>query len=280
MSVIRKEIQYTGTELNFNIKLKSDNRLTGLQQDIDNYAQIKSANSINGVDDGEIHKFRINNPRTRYMSFEFSATTTTWLSSFISAGFTSEEVNTLNLNYQNSFFILDFFDTYKSSEQRKIFTSYLTKLYVDNSPASGTISIYTIGNSFQFSVLNVPVDNLGVESGATGYTGYTRFSFYNAKTGKVIVFFNKDNDNLVTEPSQPDKMYFKTTLDLVNKTWDIITPSFDLTETLPTIFARQLTTSPTYVQKVNDTFNNFENLRTLYPDGTSFNPETGKYYTN
>ena len=136
---------------------------------------------------------------------------------------------------------------------------------------------WVIGYS-DVTVLHNHINNLGVETGATGYTGYTRFSFYNAKTGKVVVFFNKDNDNLPDEPANPEKMFFKTTLDFVNKEWNILTPSFSYNNNYPIAYARQLTTSPAYVLKVNDTFNNFENLRPLYPDGNTFDPITGTYY--
>jgi len=269
MSIIRKEIQFSGLDVNLNIELSSDNRLSGLQQEIDNFSQIKSANSINGITDGEVTRFAAkyegNTPQA--IKFDFSATTTpTWVDSFIVAGFTVKEIESLAPNFQNSFFIWDLYDSMSSTEQTKLFTTQLTNLYEGNFLYFFN-SFYFITNTSQFYYLNVPNNVITLNDGQVIYTAYSKFSFYDAKSGKVRLFYNKDNGN--EETSTVDKMYFETRLYLDSKTWEIIAPA--------EIYARELTISPTYTDKVNDGVERYNNGRAIYPTGNTFQYSGGTY---
>ena len=172
---------------------------------------------------------------------------------------------------QNSFFILDFYDTFDTYTQTKIFTTYLTKLIGNDAYGNRTYTpVYVInsGVTNQLYYWYVPISFLNAQTGTT-VTGYTKFTFYNAISGKTAVFYKLDNINLTTA----EQMYFKSVIDLTGMTWRIITPSF------PNVIAQQLWTSPDYNQKVDDTITNFNNEAQNYPSGNSFNYLTGTYNT-
>lgn len=275
MSIIKKNIKFTGSDMNIQIPIGGNLDFTGHQQEIDEFTDVKSAESINDATDGEVSKFTLK-PFTliKRINFGFSAGTNSWQSNYYYAGFTVDEVEGLSNNFLNSFYIMDFFDSFSPTNQTKIFSAYLTNLDLEVAQ-SGNLpsSVYFYNNNFQLYNQYIPLGYLNI-SGNT-YTGYSRFSFYNAKTGKIVVFYNKDNEGNTT----PEKMYFKTEINLINKTWDFLTPSFQNSSS-PIAYARQLLKSDEYVQKYNDTFENFDNLQQNYPAGNTFNFETGKYITS
>jgi hypothetical protein len=125
----------------------------------------------------------------------------------------------------------------------------------------------TVNN--QFYSWYVPVSYIEPITGST-VTGYVKFRFYNAKTGKIVQFYNFDNLNL----SSPEKMFFKTELNIPNMTWRFITASH------PNMNAREIeSTNTLFINKTNDNFDTFENLAQDYPSGNSFNYSSGTYLT-
>ncbi len=185
----------------------------------------------------------------------------TYDTSFINAGFSQAEINGNSSTMLNSFFILDFYNTYDINTQTKIFTTYLTKI--------GDKSQYTINASTNNQLYNlyVPVSYIELQTGTTT-NGYAKFTFYNAKYGNTVLFYNQDNVGIST----PEKMYFKIKLDLVNKTWEIIGTS------APNINAKQLANSTQYNDRINNTITNINNVRQNYPSGNTYQ-YSGNSYT-
>jgi hypothetical protein len=181
------------------------------------------------------------------IQFKFSGS---FQSNFINAGFTQNEINQNSNNLLNSFFILDFYDTYNVNTQIKIFTTYLTKV--------GKIPTYLIDNDNknQLYCLYVPISYISGQTGTT-VTGYTKFSFFNAKSGTTTLFYNEDNENFTT----PERLFFKTELNLTGNTWRIITASY------PTIKAKEIVNNALYVNRINSTYDNINNLQQTYPTG-------------
>ena len=109
----------------------------------------------------------------------------------------------------------------------------------------------------------------------TNSTLYLRISFYNAKTGKVSVFYNFDNSNYTS----PEKMYFKVDFSHENGIYNIDTNSN--TGNNPNIAAYELgyNSNKLYLNKYNKTFDNYNNLQQNYPTGNTFNYETATYTT-
>lgn len=181
--------------------------------------------------------------------------------SFINAGFTQAEIDNNSSTMFNSFFILDFYNTYDINTQTKLFTTYLTKI--------GNKSQYTINASTKNQLYNlyVPVSYIEQQTGTT-VNGYAKYTFYNAKYGKATLFYNQDNVSLMTS----EKMYFKIKLNLINSTWEYIGTS------TPNINAKQLINSTQYNDRVNNTITNTDNIRQIYPSGSTYQ-YTGNTYT-
>lgn len=96
---------------------------------------------------------------------------------------------------------------------------------------------------------------------------YVRISFFNANTGKIIVF---QNSNYTINSASPDKMFFRMILNKNTKIFNNSTP----------INVRELINSEEYIEKFNNTFENFNNLKQLFPNGSVFDFETGTYINN
>ncbi len=268
MPLMKETIRLKNQEISLKVRLGLHDAFTGFQQEIDNLTTITTNNLVNPVTDSEVRRFKhaINDATTLNFSFYNSALDSYGIN-FTIPGFTSVEVINKSLSAQNSFFILEYYDSFDIYEQNKIFTTYLAK--IGNSP---TYLISPTSNSELYRWY-IPISYINSQTGIT-VTGYTKFSFYNAKIGKLHVFYNQDNESEGTSL----RMYFKTKLNLANNTWEIQTPSFASSLTLN---AKELkyTTYQQYTDRVNDTIENFENLTQDYPSGNTFNYLNGKYYT-
>ena len=283
MSIIREKIRFnnsligltggttgfTGTTMNLRISLSSTNNLIEYQEEIDRLTQFTTLDLVNPVTDGEERRFKLNPNPNANITLVFQFYSGSYSKSFLAAGFTANEIANTSENLLNSFFILDFYDTFDINSQTKIFTTYLTKILV---PVGGIYySQYTIGaaNNNQFYRWYVPLSYIEAQTGST-VIGYVKLSFFNAKTGNVTTFYNADNVSLTT----PEYMFFKTQLDLTGMTWKFMTTSY------PTISANQIVNNPLFTDKVNNTVANKDDLQQNPPSGNTFNYQTGKYASN
>ena len=280
MSIIREKIRFnsslvgtsgttgttlTGHSMNLIISLGSCENFTEYGEDIDNLTQFTVLGLVNPVIDGEVRRFKLNPIPNSYITLIFkfyNVTATTYQTLLTAAGFTTNEINNNDLNILNSFFILDFYDTFDLNSQAKIFTTYLTKL--------NNLLIYTIGvsNSNQLYPWYIPLSYIlpNAQTGSTAI-GYVKLSFYNAKTGNITPFYNQDNESLTT----PERIFFKVQLDLINMTWKFLTASY------PTITAKEIANNVLYIDKVNNTVDSMDNLQQNPPSGNTYNYKTNNY---
>jgi len=268
MYVKKERIKFNGDDMNLKISIGSNLEQVGQQQSINDLAKSTGESLINPIIDGEVRRFRYS-VEDGGITMKFYFYLINYQNAFETAGFTTNEIMTGDLNVLNSFFIMDFYDTFDTYTQTKFFTTYLTKI--------GTLPNYLIDYSsdYDFNQLyywNIPLSYLNKYTGDT-ITGYVKFSFFNSKTGKISLFYNKDNDDDIVIRKTPEKMYFKTVLDLVNQTWLIDTPSFNNNYEM---LAYELLPS-TYVNRVNNTMNSFENKQQIYPSGNTFISKFGNY---
>lgn len=269
MSIIKETIRLseitTGATITFG--LSAGVSISGYQQEINNITEETKDSLVNPIIDNEVRRFNYDNS-VGYMNlyFYFTPDNSNYDNTFDSdgAGFTDNEIESYSLNLRNSFFILDFYDSFDSYTQNKIFTSYLTKV-LDGINKESTYRIHS-DTVNQYYNWNIPKSYLDSHTGTT-VIGYTKFSFYNAKYGFVSLFYNKENDTLST----PEKMYFKTVLDLNNMTWKF--PDLNDPQEAE---AYEVTKNSAYVDRVNETFDNFENEQQNYPAGTTFTDD-GSY---
>lgn len=275
MSIIRETIKFQNTDLNIKFPLQGSGEFTGYQQEIDNYTVIKSGGLINEPTDGEVKRFKylnsINNPR---LDFHFLTNSGAYSRAYYAEGFSYDDISKLSNNYLNSFYIVDIFDTYRSENQTKIATTYLTKLYDntqnydvgDDDNLQIALSMYDIDLKSQLYYLNIPSTFInGRTSGSQ--TVYCRFSFYDAKTGKIVLF---SNEPYSSSPSQL-RMYVRGIIMFGTNDWYWEHGSENVTSLY------EMYNSAEYIEKYNKTFDNYENLAQNYPTGNTFNYETGTY---
>jgi hypothetical protein len=275
MPIIRQIVKYnngsiSGDTLNIKINLGSTDAFIGLQQEIDSMTSFTGIDLINPVTDGETRRFKYHSGSVK-LNFKFySSGIGNWYNNFLVPGFTATEIINHESNMNKSFFILDYYDSFDIYTQNRIFTMYLTKILREPPPYNSDYIINSTINN-QFYRWHIPQSYIDELTGDT-ITGYVKFSFYNAKSGRIQLFYNSDNEALTT----PEKFYFKTELNLINRTWQIITPSVT---SIGEIIAKELpySTNQQYTDRVNDTFENFENIRQNYPSGSTFNYEDGHY---
>ena len=270
MSLIKEKILLTDNDINLKITIGSGDDFFSRQQEIDKLTQITATDLVNPVSDREVRRFGFFNTVSTELQFQFyNALSGVHIATFLLAGFLPNEISNNNPKINNSFFILDFYDSFNPYEQTKIFTTYFTKI---TTPTS-ILPIYPIGTASnnQFYRWNVPISLYDNYSGDT-IIGYVKFSFFNAKTGRLSLFYNNDNTALQTT----EKQYFKTELNVVNKTWKIVTNSYTSTNR---IIAKEYpyTINNKFVDRVNNSFEKFDNIEVLYPTGNTFNFEEGNY---
>jgi hypothetical protein len=273
MSIRNEVIKFNGLDMNIKLFLGSNLNQVGKQQAIDNLAQSVGESLINTIIDDEVRRFRylIENGNIVFNFFFYK--NGYHYNTFTAADFTNDEILSINNKILNSFYILDFYDTYDTYTQTKIFTTYLTKIL--NGIVEEGKPKYNMRYGYDLNQLyfwNIPQSFINQQTGST-VTAYVKFSFFNAKTGKIALFYNKDNDDDTIIRKTPEKMYFKVRLDLINQTWEILTPSFNLNNN---INAFELPPS-TYVDRVNDTVDKFDDKQQNYPSGSTFNSKFGNY---
>ncbi len=220
---------------NIKFSLGSNNYFTGLQQEIDSLTQITTSDLVNPVIDEEKRKYRPYStspvPTVRFEFYNGS-----YGSSYIAAGFTTNEYTKNEFNFNNSFFILDLLDSYDINTQSKVFTTYVTK--------KGTSPVFTItASTSQLYNWFIPESYISEQTGSTSYA-YARFMFYNAKCGTTDAFLNTTCAN----SSTAERILFKVELNHDNKTWCFTQGSC--------VIARELTSSIEYINKVNNTLGN------------------------
>jgi len=259
MSLIQEKIRSIGQDSSLRIALSTNDDFIGYQQEIDKLAEDTAANLINSINDVEVRKFKpnFNSP---VFSFYFRN-----MINFNNAYFTDIEISGQSSNFINSFFILDYYDSYDTNTQQKIFTTYLTNL--------GFRPTYLINNKNQLYPWYIPISYTEQQTGTT-CTGYTKFSFYNAKLGKITEFYNQINANIPPVSATTEVQYFKTKLDLINKSWEILDMPIYPTHYINII---ELTGSTQYNNRIDSTFVKYSDVVQQYPTGNTYDYKTNKY---
>jgi len=275
MSIIKETIKFNNQDVNLKISLSGGNRFTGYQQEIDSFVEETKENLINPVVDNEVRRFHYASKETLSpinLVFYFTANGSSYGNSFqYYVGFTASELTLNDLKVLNSFFVLEFYDTYDNNTQTKIFTNYLTKILGGDKIGGNPIPKYRIyGDTVnQFYNWYIPKSFLDKQTSST-VTGYVKFSFFNAKYGTMALFYNKDISNQYT----PERLYFKTRLDLNKMTWKF---DYNGTNYPPNAVAYQLPFTNKYSEKVNNGINNFNNKQQNPPSGNTFQILDGTY---
>lgn len=282
MPIIKERIKFENQDVNLKINLGVGNRFSGYQQEIDNLTEETKVELTNPITDNEVRRFQYGGTLANLV-FYFTANGTVYQNSFGTAGarFEDAEIDDYSNKIRNSFFTMDFYDSFDDYTQTRIFTIYQTQVL--DGEKSGSIpipipkyQIYsdTVNQFYSWYVPKTFIDQ-NIQSGATTVTGYVKFSFYNAKYGNMALFYNKDYVN-PENPASPERMYFKVQLNLNSMTWKF---NYSGDNYPPNAVAYQLPFTNAYSQKTNESIENFDNKKQDYPDDNTFDSETGNYVT-
>jgi hypothetical protein len=279
--MLKKErIKLTSKDTIIKIQLSNSNDFTGYQQEIDKLTNFNTLDIVNPVEDEEIRRFKYMFVNTHQISFGFEdVNPNTHEPSLKKIGFNDNEINTNNRAIQNSFYVVDFYDTFDKFSQTKIFSNYSSKIIpidtdINNNTLDLDTTIYKLNNNSQFFYINVPIWFIeSIMSGGLNTTVlYARFLFYNAKTGKITSFYNSENDSLTTD----ERYYVRTEFNLVDYTWKFLGQNIDDFNTVH-LFEIDRNRNQNFNEKVNNTVNNINEERLNPPTGNIFDDVTGRY---
>ena len=247
--LIKEKVKLSAKNKEFKISFNSSDGFLGLEQEINKLTRFNSLHLVNPIRDEERRKFKLEIPSQRIEFFFRSGTI--FNANYTSAGFTANEIQDSSLNFLNSFFIIDCYDTFDINTQTKLFTTYLTKKGNINS----TIQQIT-NKSHQLYYWYFPTSFIDNYTGNTA-TLYTKFSFFNAKTGKLTLFHNQDRMSDLSS----HRLFFDTQINIENRTWRFVPTT--------TVKAREIVDNQ-YVEKMNKTYDSFEGVEQVFPEGNTF----------
>ncbi|MFW6246634.1 MAG: hypothetical protein ACOC22_00460 [bacterium] len=278
--LIKKRIKLNNGDINIRIPLSNSNDFTGYQQEIDKLTEFNVLDLVNPVNDDEVRRFKyINNGEIEIRVSFHDSETNTYENSLNQLGFTGN-INSTNLAVRNSFYILDFYDTFTSLSRNRLFTNNNSKILtpdkrdINNDRLVPSQSIYRINDSSEFYYLNVPIgyiDSMKNDENVDTVIGYSRLLMYNANTGGIISFYNADNNSLTTD----ERYFIKTELNFNDFTWRFITRSINNNY----VNFREInkTKNQKFIEKLNKTVSNLQQQRIEKPTGTIFDDEIGNY---
>jgi hypothetical protein len=233
------------------IAISSDNSLSGLQDDIEDYVERETGLSINSADDGESFRYLPTGNTT--MIFEFYSGGTYYTDLF-AAGFKNSDIGYTN-PILTSFYLLTLFDSRNRSSQLKLNNGFLNGF---NFIESSGNTIYDITSNKEFSNLYIRNDYINTLTGLT--TLYFTLSFFNGKTGEIQLFFNNDLSGDTTD----NRNYFGIVLNPINKTFSWSGSTINAREIINTGFT----------QTYNQTVDKFQNQKPLFPSGNALSGNT------
>lgn len=289
MPIIKKKILINSNVVT-NIQINSNFVQYGDDQGIESLSNLKKEEVVNPVNDVELIKFKYENSRNdnntplkHFLIFWFNETSPYIPPASFRNIFTDKEITGNTKSFQNSFFILDFYDSDDIYKQKKLSTNYITKK--QNAPykkQNAPYSMYLL-NNYDVDDVKVPINQSNsiqvpknFLSSTTGNTMnmYCRMMFYNAKSGTTTTFFNNININNVDS----SKLLFKIEINKSNKTWKFINQNL-ITGTTPmvAVIGSEPNKNNLYNSRINNGIENFANKIENFPTGTTFNYEKINY---
>lgn len=256
MSLIKEKIKFNNQNNSIKLNLINKKNVVGLQQSINNFIEQETGLSINPANDGEKLRYLPSADVTYSFNF-FNITANTFSTSLNNAGFTNEEISTINDSIIKSFYIVQIYDNFDSDNQTLLHTGYYNGF--SWALEEGSNSVYSFLNkNVEFTNYYFSNNFIDTLSGQTTNL-YSRFYFYNAKNGRLQVFLNQNNENLTTE----EKLYFTLTLNPVSKTYTYLSSTLLIKETRNNLF----------IDKINNTLTSLNNEKQIFPSGNLFNTD-------
>ena len=174
-----------------------------------------------------------------------------YFNSFLSAGFTQDEVNFLRKNFRYSYVLIQIYDTFDSKNQSLLHTGYIPVYLFPNKKINTDFQIQPNVQNFEFN--NIYISN--EFNVVNNQLLFAKFSFFNAKTGKLLPFFNQSFPENTEE-----KLYYKININKFNKTYSFLNSQ---------IICHQFLNEE-FINRINER-NKTENKSPLFTQGDLFN---------
>lgn len=263
MQLIKEKYKTIGKDVNIKIPLGSKSNLNGLQDTINNYIIKETETSINNIIGGEKYRFTRDTDEKiftfRYFNENFDDDDDTpYVAELGFVGFTQLDINNKSNTLTNSFYILQIYDSMNSENQTLIHNSYY-----NGTSITGLTSSYNIKSSDEFSNFYIPEWFINDNNDNGIIEVYAKFSFFNAKTGKLILFNNTIKGNNTTE----EKLYFNVLLDLNSKSYKFEQDNYIIYNN---IILSEIINSD-YTSIINESLSIFNNELPEFPNGKRFN---------
>lgn len=272
MQIEKTQLVLSNRIANIKIPISIKDDFTGI--DIENIDFINESinNSINPVIDNEVYKFKYINYSPYILYFMFGENFIDLINNnWTYSGFNNNDIIMKSDSFRNSFIIMEIFDGFFPQNQDRVGVSYYTKLGGRPEINLGPSVEFEGYSSNQFSYIYIPKYIIDKNTDNV-QTYYVRFSFYNAKTGKVQMFYNNKNGNLTTS----EKMYAKIEVNKETMNW-----SFNVVDGQHYTILRELMNAENYLDKINNTLSNKNNKKQVFPMGNKkyviFDYKTGDY---
>jgi len=204
--MLNYKIRYNNTKTNIQIPLINNIDFIGSDVVVN-----EDDISIDEFEDLDITKFKLSN----ILNLTFRFFNFTFQPSFITAGFTENEIKISNKYFRYSYILIQLYDTFDSKNQTLLHTGYIPIYLFPNNQIS-TISINPNIRTYEFTNIYIQKNNDIINN----QTLFVKFSFFNAKTGKIILFFNQSILNNTEE-----KLYFKINVNKNNNTYFFVNPN-------------------------------------------------------
>ena len=156
MSIIKQRIRFNGNDAKIKFPLSTNNGFTGYQQEIDKLTQFNTLDMVNPAIDGEKLRYKYFSTTEGTIIFNFFVPSTSEFIPFLGTIFTLDEILIKDNKTSNSFFVMEFYDTFNTYSQTKIFSTYLTKIIngIGDERFISRYNLFSLNN--QFNKINVP----------------------------------------------------------------------------------------------------------------------------
>lgn len=262
MRLIKEKVKHKGEDIHLPLRLTANSNLNGLQQAVNDFIEDETGLSINPVTD--IDTFRYLPENTDEYKFYFYSGVS-WYNSYEAAGFTTGETASRSEVVARSFFLVQLYNVFETENQRLLHNGYYNgfNFLADEFEGNSTQPDYSLSDFTEFTNFYIPNDFITSLSGVTT-TVYGKLSFYNAKTGKLQLFY--PTGGTYTDPPTGDTgLYVEYQVNPTGKTY---------TMTAVTGFKEFIPSD--YTDKINNTIDSFNNQKPSYPTGNTF-LNTGQY---
>jgi hypothetical protein len=256
MRLIREKIKFKKQDMQIKLPLSTNSNLNGLQQSINDFVEEQTGLSINPVNDVDAFRY-LPTASTNYSFYFYSGSS--WYNTYEAAGFTTGETTTREEVVSRSFFLIQLYDTPDSENQILLHNGYYNgfNFISDEQEGNSLIPNYILTEESEFTNFYLPNSFIETLSGETT-TIYGKLSFYNAKTGKLDLFY-PTGATYPPIPTGDTDIYVEYQINPINKTY-----------TVNSILDFKEFNNEAYVNKINDTLTSFTNQRPTYPTGTTF----------